>query len=194
LPVRSKAQTLHIATISASAKLESKGACTSRFVTNQVLNITSICSVSQWNHIRKPAKIRDCERQKHRESEIYRLKISHKTRPWSSRNSIGVRSFVPVLRQIRKGISSNLIFPSKRQRRTRKQRNWQSKESEGFNIRRGMLSCGRKGNSPSEKIQEGFTEMVSVGGSAVHESRRGSPSPSTHADTERGGVTKETQK
>ncbi len=57
-----------------------------------------------------------------------------------------------------------------------------------------MLSCGRKGNSPSEKIQEGFTEMVSVGGSAVHESRRGSPSPSTHADTERGGVTKETQK
>jgi len=36
--------------------------------------------------------------------------------------------------------------------------------------------------------------MVSVGGSAVHESRRGLPSPSTHADTERVRVTKETQK
>jgi len=47
LPVQSKAQTLHIATISPSAKLQSKGACTSRFVTDQVLNITSICSVLQ---------------------------------------------------------------------------------------------------------------------------------------------------
>jgi hypothetical protein len=36
--------------------------------------------------------------------------------------------------------------------------------------------------------------MVSVGGSAVHESRRGSLSPSTHADTERARVTKETKK
>jgi hypothetical protein len=65
LQVRCKAQTLDIATISASAKLQSKGACTSRLVTDQVLNITSICSVLQWNHTRKPEKIRDCERQKH---------------------------------------------------------------------------------------------------------------------------------
>ncbi len=70
------------------------------------------------------------------ESETYRLKTSRKTRPWSSRNLIVFRSFVPVLRQIRKGISSNPFFPSERQTRTRKQRNWQSKESEGYNIRR----------------------------------------------------------
>jgi hypothetical protein len=114
------------------------------------------------------------------ESERYRLKISRKTRPWSSRNSIVFKSFVPVLRQIRKGISSNLFFPSKRQRSTRKERNWQTKESEGYNIRRVMLSCGRKRSSSSQKIQEGLTEMVSVGGCAVHESRRGSPSLSTH--------------
>jgi hypothetical protein len=45
------------------------------------------------------------------ESETYRLKISGKTRPWSSRNSIVFRSFVPVLRQIRKGSVPTFFSP-----------------------------------------------------------------------------------
>jgi len=133
------------------------------------------------------------------ESEKYRLKTSRKTRPWSSRNLIVFRSFVPVLREIRKGISSNLFFPSKRQTRTRKQRNWQSKESEDYNIRRVMLSCGRKRSSPSQKIQEGLTEMVSVGGCAVQITKRFAISVNTSisaipTDTERVRVRKGTQK
>jgi hypothetical protein len=203
LQVRNKAQTLHIATISGSAKLQSKGACTSRFVINQGVAMKSYSETRKdswlWKakartSITRRVSTKDCwtlndflyiPRQQiltmvKTESETYRLKTSRKTRPWSSRNLIVFRSFVPVLREIRKGISSNLFFPSKRQTRTRKQRNWQSKESEGYNIHRVMLSCGRKRSSPSQKIQEGLTEMVSVGDCAVHESRKGSPSPSTH--------------
>jgi hypothetical protein len=37
-----------------------------------------------------------------------------------------------------------------------------------------MLRCGHKRSSSSQNIQEALTEMVSVGGCAVHESRRGS--------------------
>jgi hypothetical protein len=115
------------------------------------------------------------------ESETYRLKASRKTRPWSSKNSIVFRSFVPVLRQIRKGISSNLFFPLQMANENKKTEELTVKGEWGLQYTQShMLRCGRKRSSSSQKIQEALTEMVSVGGCAVHESRRGSPCPSPH--------------
>jgi hypothetical protein len=93
------------------------------------------------------------------ESETYRLKVSDKTRPQISRNSVVFRFFVRVLRHVRKWIRFKPFFlPCKRKSRTRKERNRRSKDSHGGHIRRVMLSSGGKGSGSLQKTQEGLTD------------------------------------
>jgi hypothetical protein len=86
------------------------------------------------------------------ESETYRLKISHKTQSERSRNSTAFRSFVRVLRQIRKRDQFELFSSSKRQTRTRKQRNQSTIEGDGYSMHSVICSFGGQGNGGSITI------------------------------------------